>query len=78
MSSSIKDLIVSNLEAIAKDEVAYKKKFYKSAIESLNRLTLEEINERDNFDDIKGIGKKINEKSKQLDQQGKILKELIK
>lgn len=78
MSSSIKDLIISNLEAIAKDEVAYKKKFYKSAIESLNRLTLEEINERDDFDDIKGIGKKINEKIKTIRSTGKNLERVDK
>ena len=78
MSDNIKDLIIDNLQTIAKDEVAYKKKFYNSAIEALKKLSVEEIIEKENFDDIKGIGKKINEKIKTIRSTGENLERVNK
>lgn len=57
---SIKDLIISNLKLISENEVAYKKKFYKIAISNIQLLSEDEIRNRTRFDDLAGIGKKIN------------------
>jgi DNA polymerase/3'-5' exonuclease PolX len=72
----IKTLIIDNLTIISKNEVPYKKKFYNQAINTLKSMTEKEIIERKKFDDISGIGKKINEKILEIRKSGANLKQV--
>ncbi len=60
--SALKDLIISNLTEISNDEVPFKRKFYNIAISKIKNMDNHELVNREKFDDIDGIGKKINDK----------------
>lgn len=66
----IKTLIIDNLTIISKNEIPYKKKFYNQAIITLKTLTEKDIMERKRFDDIPGVGKKINDKILEIRRSG--------
>ena len=61
-AQQLKELIINNLKIVSKDEPGFKKKFYNQAIKALQDMEPEDIMNKNKFDDIKGIGKKINEK----------------
>ncbi len=62
MSEMLKNLIINNLTTISNDEVPFKRKYYNIAINKIKSMDDDEIINRERFDDIDGIGKKINEK----------------
>lgn len=62
MSEMLKNLIIDNLTTISNDEVPFKRKYYNIAINKIKCMDDDEIINRERFDDIDGIGKKINEK----------------
>ena len=64
--SALKDLIISNLTEISNEEVPFKRKYYNIAISKINNMDNNELVNREKFDDIDGIGKKINDKIIQI------------
>lgn len=75
-AKQLKDLIIENLKIVSKDEPGFKKKFYNQAIKALQQMDANDIMKKDSFDDIDGIGKKINEKIIEIKKTGANLKKV--
>ena len=59
----VKERIIHNLKILQENETTtFKRKFYKQATIHLQKMPLEELFDRSDFTDIKGIGTKISEK----------------
>lgn len=75
-AQQMKDLIIENLKIVSKDEPGFKKKFYNQAIKALQDMEPDDIMNRNKFDDINGIGKKINEKIIEIKNTGNNLQKV--
>ena len=75
-SQQLKELIITNLKIVSKDEPGFKKKFYNQAIKALQDMEPDDIMNRNKFDDINGIGKKINEKIIEIKNTGNNLQKV--
>lgn len=75
-AKQLKDLIIENLKIVSKDEPGFKKKFYNQAIKALQQMDANDIMKRESFNDIDGIGKKINEKIIEIKTTGSNLKKV--
>lgn len=75
-AQQLKDLIINNLKIVSKDEPGFKKKFYNQAIKALQDMEPDDIVKRNKFDDVNGIGKKINEKIIEIKNTGNNLQKV--